>query len=94
MSSVLIPIARLVNEGRESEGDLPCPRSRNWWKMKSEPGIFCRFQTTVLSQCNWTPFAGQFFRNSVSTTIVSGQIAWHDKRLNDSCQGLPLRFMR
>ncbi|SDN72785.1 hypothetical protein SAMN04489798_1021 [Pseudomonas arsenicoxydans] len=36
MSSVLIRNARLVNEGRESEGDLPCPRSWNWWKMKSD----------------------------------------------------------
>jgi dihydroorotase len=62
--------------------------------IKPEPGGFAISRQPVLSQCKWTPFSGQFFRNSVSTTIVSGRIAWHDKRLNDSCEGLPLRFMR
>ena len=33
-------------------------------------------------------------KHSVSTTRVTGQMAWHDKPLNDSCQDLPLRFMR
>ena len=94
MSSVLIRIARLMNEGRESEGGFALPALSKLVEDEIRAGHFCRFQTAVLSQCNWPPFAGQFFRNSVSTTIVSGQIAWPDKRLNDSCQGLPLRFMR
>jgi dihydroorotase len=25
---------------------------------------------------------------------IDAQGQWHDKRLNDNCQGLPLRFMR
>ncbi|MFJ2320619.1 dihydroorotase [Pseudomonas sp. NPDC087817] len=48
----------------------------------------------ILSQCGWTPFAGRSFRHRVSTTLVSGQIAWREGRVNDGCRGLPLRFMR
>ena len=48
----------------------------------------------ILSQCGWTPFAGRSFRHRVSTTIVSGQIAWRDGRVNEACRGLVLRFMR
>lgn len=48
----------------------------------------------ILSQCGWTPFAGRCFRHRVRTTLVSGQVAWHDNRVHDGCQGLPLRFMR
>ena len=48
----------------------------------------------ILSQCGWTPFAGRSFRYQVSTTIVSGQMAWRDGRVNEACRGLALRFMR
>ncbi|QAX82463.1 dihydroorotase [Pseudomonas sp. DTU12.3] len=48
----------------------------------------------ILSQCGWTPFAGRSFRHQVSTTIVSGQIAWREGQVNEGCRGLPLRFMR
>jgi dihydroorotase len=48
----------------------------------------------ILSQCGWTPFAGRSFRHRVSTTIVSGQIAWREGRVNEGCRGLALRFMR
>jgi dihydroorotase len=48
----------------------------------------------ILSQCGWTPFAGRSFRHRVSTTIVSGQIACREGRVNEGCRGLALRFMR
>ncbi|WP_095119726.1 dihydroorotase [Pseudomonas sp. Irchel s3f10] len=48
----------------------------------------------ILSQCGWTPFAGRSFRHRVNATIVSGQIAWRDGRVNEGCRGLALRFMR
>jgi len=48
----------------------------------------------ILSQCGWTPFAGRSFRHGVRTTIVSGQIAWREGRVNEACRGLALRFMR
>lgn len=48
----------------------------------------------VLAHCGWTPFQGQRFRHKVRTTLVSGQLAWHEGRVWDDCQGLPLRFTR
>lgn len=51
-------------------------------------------QQPILSQCGWTPFAGRSFRHRVSLTMVSGQIAWHQGRINEQCRGLALRFMR
>jgi dihydroorotase len=48
----------------------------------------------ILSQCGWTPFAGRSFHHRVNMTIVSGQIAWRDGRVNEGCRGLALRFMR
>ena len=48
----------------------------------------------ILSQCGWTPFAGRSFRHWVNATIVSGQIAWREGRVNEGCRGLALRFMR
>ncbi|WP_339453071.1 dihydroorotase [Pseudomonas sp. EA_5y_Pfl2_R50] len=55
------------------------------WEVNRQP---------VLSQCGWTPFAGRRFRHRVTTTLVSGQIAWREGRVNEACRGLALRFMR
>ncbi|MFV3291645.1 dihydroorotase [Pseudomonas sp. NY11955] len=46
----------------------------------------------VLAHCQWTPFQHHRLRHRVTTTIVSGQLAWHDHKLNEHCQGLPLAF--
>ena len=46
----------------------------------------------VLAHCQWTPFEHHSLRHRVTTTLVSGQLAWHEQRLHDSCQGLPLAF--
>lgn len=48
----------------------------------------------VLAHCGWTPFQGQSFWHKIRTTLVSGQLAWHEGRLRNDCQGLPLRFKR
>jgi dihydroorotase len=99
----ILPITTLVAKIRHRVADLFAIPDRgylreSYWAdlvlIKPDPDWFAVYRQPLLSQCNWTPFAGQFCRNSVSTTFVSGRIAWHDKRLNDSCQGLPLRFMR
>lgn len=50
--------------------------------------------STILARCGWTPFAERSFRHSVSTTLVSGHLAWHDGQVINSCQGLPLHFLR
>ncbi|MGV8842059.1 MAG: dihydroorotase [Pseudomonas sp.] len=48
----------------------------------------------ILAHCGWTPFQGRAFRHAVRTTLVSGQVAWHDGQVQDDCQGLPLRYQR
>ncbi|MCE1117135.1 MULTISPECIES: dihydroorotase [Pseudomonas] len=48
----------------------------------------------VLAQCGWTPFAQRSFHHVVRSTVVSGQLAWHEGRVQDGCQGLPLMFER
>lgn len=48
----------------------------------------------ILSRCGWSPFVGRRFRSRVATTIVSGQVAWHEGQLRRSCRGQPLSFSR
>jgi dihydroorotase len=103
MADEVLPITTLVAKTSHRVADLFAIPDRGYLRegywadlvlIKSEPDGVAVFQQPILSQCGWTPFARQRFRHSVNTTLVSGQIAWHDKRLNDNCQGLPLRFMR
>ncbi|MDR6914626.1 dihydroorotase [Pseudomonas sp. 3296] len=103
MADEVLPITTLVAKTSHRVADLFAIPDRGYLRegywadlvlVKSEPDGVAVSQQPILSQCGWTPFARQRFRHSVSTTLVSGQIAWHDKRLNDNCQGLPLRFMR
>lgn len=56
------------------------------------PRPVCR--DALLAHCGWTPFPHLAFRHAVSATIVSGQLAWFQGRIQPDCQGLPLRFMR
>ncbi|MGO2124988.1 MULTISPECIES: dihydroorotase [unclassified Psychrobacter] len=44
--------------------------------------------------CNWTPFAHKAFRYSVATTIISGQLAWHQNQLFPNCRGQSLEIDR
>ena len=48
----------------------------------------------ILAHCGWTPFQGRAFRHAVRSTIVSGQLAWHNGQVHDECEGLPLRYRR
>ncbi|WP_371322543.1 dihydroorotase [Dechloromonas sp. ZY10] len=48
----------------------------------------------ILSRCGWSPFAGRRFRSQVTTTIVSGQLAWHRGQLRPNCRGRSLAFLR
>lgn len=97
------PITTLVAKTSHRVADLFAIPDRGYLRegywadlmlIKPEPGGVAVSTQPILSQCGWTPFARCSFRHSVRTTIVSGQLAWRDKRLNDNCQGLPLRFMR
>ncbi len=48
----------------------------------------------ILSRCGWSPFVGRRFRSRVVTTVVSGQIAWHEGQLRPDCRGQALKFLR
>jgi dihydroorotase len=48
----------------------------------------------ILSRCGWSPFVGRRFRSRVATTVVSGQVAWHEGELRSACRGQPLSFLR
>ncbi len=45
-------------------------------------------------QCGWSPFQDKSFRYEVDTTIVSGQLAWHQNQLFLSCRGKALEIDR
>jgi dihydroorotase len=46
----------------------------------------------VLHKCAWSPFEGRTIRSSVDATIVSGQLAYHHGRVDDSVLGERLEF--
>jgi dihydroorotase len=35
----------------------------------------------VLSQCGWSPFEGESFRSSIVSTLVNGQLVWHEGKI-------------
>ena len=48
----------------------------------------------ILYKCGWSPFEGTTFRSSISATIVSGQLAYSNGRVNDAVRGQRLLFDR
>ncbi|UQS13474.1 dihydroorotase [Pseudomonas sp. HS6] len=99
----VLPITTLVAKTSHRVADLFAIPDRGYLRegywadlvlVQPEPEGVAVSRQPILSQCGWTPFARRSFRHRVSTTLVSGQVAWHDNRLHDGCQGLPLRFMR
>jgi dihydroorotase len=99
----LLPLTTLVEKTSHRVADLFAIPDRGYLRegywadlvlIKAEPRGKAVAEQPILAQCGWTPFAERRFRHSVSTTLVSGQMAWHADRLCDGCQGLPLRFMR
>ncbi|MHC5788026.1 dihydroorotase [Pseudomonas idahonensis] len=99
----VLPLTTLVAKTSHRVADLFAIPDRGYLRegywadlvlIRAEPAGLLVDQQPILAQCGWTPFAGQRFRHSVATTLVSGQLAWHQGRLYDHCQGLPLRFIR
>lgn len=97
----VLPITTLVAKTSHRVADLFAIPDRGYLRegywadlVLLEPQTLEVDRQPILSQCGWTPFAGRSFRHRVSTTIVSGQIAWQEGRVNESCRGLALRFMR
>ncbi|NBF09600.1 dihydroorotase [Pseudomonas sp. Fl4BN1] len=99
----LLPLTTLVAKTSHRVADLFAIPDRGYLRegywadlvlIRAEPEGMAVDSQPILAHCGWTPFAGQRLRHSVSTTLVSGQLAWHQGRLYDDCQGLPLRFNR
>ncbi len=49
---------------------------------------------TNFMRCGWTPFQEKTFRYLVDTTIISGQLAWHQQQPYLNCQGQALEIDR
>lgn len=47
----------------------------------------------VLYKCAWSPFMGKTFRGKVTSTIVSGHLAWHEGKLREGKMGERLGFL-
>jgi dihydroorotase len=97
----VLPITTLVAKTSHRVADLFAIPDRGYLRegywadlVLVEPTALEVSRQPILSQCGWTPFANRTFRHRVNTTLVSGQIAWDGGRINEGCQGLPLRFMR
>lgn len=48
----------------------------------------------VLYRCGWSALQQESFHYRVNTTIVSGQLAWHQGQLQEPCHGQALAFSR
>ncbi|MFS1290386.1 dihydroorotase [Pseudomonas piscis] len=99
----VLPLTTLVEKTSHRVADLFAIPDRGYLRegywadlvlVRPEPSGQAVDEQPILARCGWTPFSGQHWRHSVSTTLVSGQLAWHQGRLNEDCQGLPLRFTR
>jgi dihydroorotase len=45
-------------------------------------------------KCGWSPFEGVTFKSSIAATLVNGQIAYENGRVNDAVRGERLLFNR
>ena len=90
MNSTLLVNARLVNEGREFDGDL---RIKDGRIEQIGSGLAARKgdaadlvlvehipwtvqRSDVLSKCGWSPFEGTTFHSRIAATRVNGQLGW------------------
>ena len=47
---------------------------------------------TIYYKCGWSPFEGHTFRGRVSSTLVSGHLAYHEGRFYEDKKGERLAF--
>ncbi len=51
-------------------------------------------KSNLLYKCGWSPLEGQRFKGQVLSTIVSGQLAYHEGRVNEQVRGERMMFNR
>ena len=49
-------------------------------------------QGNILYKCGWSPLGGERFRWRVTHTVVNGQVAWADGRIDENVRGRRLAF--
>ena len=49
---------------------------------------------SIYYKCGWSPFIGHTFTGKVTSTIVSGHLAWHNGHLDESLMGRRMAFDR
>lgn len=50
-------------------------------------------KNNIYYKCNWSPFEGYTFKGKVTSTIVSGHLAYHEGRFDESQKGKRVRFV-
>jgi dihydroorotase len=50
--------------------------------------------TELFSKCNWSPFPHLTFTNSITTTIVSGKVAYDHGKIQMDCRGQRAEFAK
>ena len=48
----------------------------------------------ILQKCHWSPFEGTTFSHSIDSTIVSGNLIWHQGAFVSEVKGMRLSFER
>jgi len=48
----------------------------------------------ILYKCGWSPFEGTTFQSQITHTIVSGNVAYSNNKLNEGIPGKRLSFTR
>jgi dihydroorotase len=49
-------------------------------------------KSNIYYKCNWSPFEGHTFKGKITSTIVSGHLAYHEGRFDETKKGERVRF--
>ncbi len=77
---------RINDRGYLREGyhaDLSILDLQSEWKVE---------KNNILYKCGWSPFEGKTFKGKITHTFVSGHLAYHNGKFNESKMGERLRF--
>lgn len=72
-----------IREGYHADLFLLDPNSP--WKVEKE---------NILYKCGWSPFLGITFSGRVTSTLVNGNLVWHEGKFTGNEPGMRLRFLR
>jgi len=86
LSTAVADAYKIPNKGRIAQGydaDLVLVNLNDYYPLRRED---------IVSKCGWSPFEGWNLTGWAQTTIVGGQIAYHQGKLNRDVRGKALRF--